>query len=98
MAAPSQIAVQLYTLREYTKTPADVVKTFRRVKQIGYDAVQLSALGPIDPTELAKILDGEGLTCAATHVGLDAVRTNTAKVIDDHLLWKCKWTAIGSYG
>src|SRR5690349_2527704 len=93
----SQIAAQLYTLRDFTKTPADIAKTLKRVKQIGYDAVQSSALGPIDPKELAKILQGEGLTCCATHVGLDRLRDQTPAVIDEHRLWGCHFTAIGGY-
>ena len=62
----SVIAAQLYTLREFTKTPADIARTLRKVKQAGYDAVQASALGPIEPAELARILQGEGLVCCAT--------------------------------
>ena len=69
---PSQIAAQLYTLREFTKTPADIASTLKRVRKIGYEAVQCSALGKIDPKELKNILDGEGLTCCATHTPLDA--------------------------
>ena len=57
----SQIGAQLYTLRDYTKTPADIAKTLARVKKMGYDAVQASALGPIDSKELAKIMKDEGL-------------------------------------
>ena len=29
---PSQLAAQLYTLREFTKTPADIASTMKRVK------------------------------------------------------------------
>jgi sugar phosphate isomerase/epimerase len=93
----SQIAAQLYTLRDFTKTPADIAKTLRRVKQIGYDAVQVSALGPIDPKELAAILRGEGLTCCATHTSLDRMKNDTPAVIDEHRLWNCNQTAIGGF-
>ena len=48
----SQIAAQLYTLRDFTKTPADIASTMKKVKEIGYDAVQCSALGPIEASEL----------------------------------------------
>ena len=68
----SQIACQLYTLREFTKTPADIASTLKQVKQIGYDAVQFSGIGKIDPKELAAILKGEGLACCATHVSVNA--------------------------
>jgi sugar phosphate isomerase/epimerase len=91
------IAAQLYTLRDFTKTPADIAKTLARVKKIGYDGVQCSALGPIEPAELAKILKNEGLACVATHVKLDDFEKNPQKVIDDHKLWGCKYTAIGGF-
>jgi sugar phosphate isomerase/epimerase len=93
----SKIGAQLYTLRDYTKTPADIAKTLARVKKMGYDAVQVSALGPIDPAELAKILKNEGLVCAATHVIIDRMEKEPEKVIDEHKLWGCKLTATGGF-
>lgn len=93
----SQIALQLFTMREFTKTPSDIAKTLARVKKIGYDAVQSSALGPIEPAELAKILKNEGLTCCATHIGMDKMRDSTQEVIDNHKLWGCEYTAIGGF-
>lgn len=56
----SVIGAQLYTLRNFLKTPEDIAKSLKKVKEIGYDAVQVSGVGPIDPKELRKILDGEG--------------------------------------
>jgi sugar phosphate isomerase/epimerase len=91
------IGAQLYTLRDYTKTPADIATTLRRVKKMGYDGVQCSALGPIDPKELAKILQNEGLACLATHVGIDRLEKESAKVIKEHALWGCKYTATGGF-
>jgi sugar phosphate isomerase/epimerase len=93
---PIDIALQLYTLRDFTKTPADIAKTLARVKKIGYNAVQCSALGPIEPAELAKILKNEGLVCAATHQGLDQLN-DSAKAIENHKLWGCSYTAIGGF-
>lgn len=91
----SVIAAQLYTLREYTRTPAEIVQTFRKVKALGYDAVQLSALGPIEPLELKRILDDVGLAVCATHVNYERMRDDTAAVIEEHHLWNCRHTAIG---
>jgi sugar phosphate isomerase/epimerase len=93
----SSIALQMYTLRAFTKTPADIVKTMARVKKIGYDAVQLSALGPIDANELANILKNEGLAVAATHISLDRLKAETQKIIDDLKTWGCELTAIGGF-
>jgi sugar phosphate isomerase/epimerase len=91
------LAVQLYTLREFTKTPADIKTTLQRVKKMGYNAVQCSALGKIDPKELAAILKGEGLTCCATHMGLDRMKNETQAVIEEHKMWGCELTAIGGF-
>jgi sugar phosphate isomerase/epimerase len=93
----SQIAAQMYNLRDFTKTPKDIASTLARVKKMGYDAVQLSALGKIDSKELAKILQTEGLTCCATHVAPERLRDEPNAVLDDHKLWGCKFTAIGGF-
>lgn len=94
---PSAIAAQLYTLREFLKTPADIAKSLAKVRQAGYEAVQLSGLGPIDAKELAKILKNEGLTCCATHISLDRVKKEPQAIIDEHKLWHCPYTAIGGF-
>ena len=91
----SQLAAQLYTLRDFTKTLSDIAQTMKKVKQLGYDAVQCSALGPIDPHELKEIVDGEGLTICATHTSYERMRDEPQAVIDEHQLWGCKHAAIG---
>jgi sugar phosphate isomerase/epimerase len=91
------IAAQLYTLRNFCKTPADIASSLKRVAKIGYKSVQVSGIGKIEPKELASILDGEGLSCCVTHVGLDRMKNEAQAVIDEHKLWKCKYTAIGGY-
>jgi len=93
----SPIAAQMYTLREFTKTPADIASTLKRVRKIGYEAVQLSALGKIDPGELANILKGEGLTVCATHIAPERMKSETQAIIDEHRLWNCKYTAVGGF-
>lgn len=93
--ATSQLAAQLYTLRDFTKTPGDIVTTMQKVKQLGYDAVQCSALESIDAHELKRIVDGEGLTICATHTSYEQMRDDPQAVIDEHNLWGCKHAAIG---
>ena len=92
----SVIAAQLYTLREFTRTLDDIRATLIKLGQMGYKAVQLSALGPISPVELKEIVDGEGLEIAATHIGYDEIRQQPQKVIEEHQLWDCRHVAIGS--
>ncbi|MFW6264860.1 MAG: sugar phosphate isomerase/epimerase family protein [Bacillota bacterium] len=91
-----KIAAQLYTLRDYLQTAEDIDNTLQKVKKIGYDAVQVSGLGPIDPQDLKKIVDKEGLTICATHIGLERMKNDLEGVINDHKLWGCKYVGLGS--
>ncbi len=88
-----QIAAQLYTLRDFLKTPADIATSLKKVKALGFDAVQVSGLGPIDTVELKKILDGEGLTCCATHESGQMIFDQPEKVVEKLNLLGCKYTA-----
>lgn len=63
----SQVALQLYTLRAFCKTPAELAATARKVRAIGYQAVEIAGLGPIAESELVAICRGEGLTICSTH-------------------------------
>ncbi len=88
-----QVAVQLYTLRDFTKTPADIAATLRKVRKLGYQAVQASALGPIGNEELVKIAEGEGLTICATHEDCDMILDQPHAVVEKLKALGCKYTA-----
>jgi sugar phosphate isomerase/epimerase len=91
------IGAQMYTAREFCKTPEGIAESCAKVKAMGYDGIQISGVGPIDPKEMKKILDGEGLQCAATHTSIDRLENETEAVIEEHQLWGCKYTAIGGF-
>ncbi len=88
------VAAQLYTLRDFLKTPADMPKTMARVKKLGYDAAQISGVGPIDPTELNKIMTDAGVRPIGAHVGLNEFRADTGKVLADCKAWGVEYVAI----
>lgn len=91
----TQIGAQMYTLREHTQNPSDIARTLKRVKDMGYGAVQVSAFGDISTAELAKLLKDHGLVCAATHYRGDL--GDTAAVVDYHKALGCDYTAIGGF-
>ncbi len=95
--AKSVIGAQLYTVRDHCKTAEDLAKTLSRLRKIGYEAVQVSAVGPIPAAEIKKMLDGEGMFCAATHKSIDQMK-DTAEILDYHQTLGCKYTAIGGFG
>lgn len=88
-----QIAAQLFTLRNHIQTPADIAVTLRNVRRIGYQAVQVSAMGPIAEEELNRMLEGEGLVCCATHEPGAMILDDTAAVIARLRKLKCRCTA-----
>ncbi len=89
----NQVAAQLYTCRDLLKTPSEIATTLRRLREVGYTAVQVSGMGPIPEEELNTILDGEGLVCCATHEGSDLILNDTPKVIERLQKLHCAYTA-----
>jgi len=89
----SQVAAQLYTLREFLKTPSDIAQSLKKVRAMGYEAVQLSGLGPIGEKELTDMLRGEGLTCCATHEPGQTILDNPEKVVERLNKLGCRYTA-----
>jgi sugar phosphate isomerase/epimerase len=90
----SQLAAQLFTLRDFIKTPEDVVKTFEKVRDIGYQAVQVSAMAAqIEEEDLAKLAADYGLTICATHEPGKLICEETDKVIDRLKRLNCRYTA-----
>ncbi len=88
-----KIAAQLYSVRDYCNDAREIVETLKKVRAIGYKAVQLSSLGPLPPHELTKVLDGEGLTCCSTHEDSEELLTDPESVIERLNVLGCTATA-----
>lgn len=96
MKTNTMLGAQLYTLREYLKTPEEIESTLKKVKEMGYDTVQLSGLGPIEPARLKEILDGLQLKAVVTHIGFKELTDQIDSVVEKHKLWDCKYVGLGS--
>jgi sugar phosphate isomerase/epimerase len=92
----SQLAAQLYTVRGYTRTPADLAATAARLRKIGYEAVQVSGVGPMPAAEIARILAGEGLKVCATHEPSDDILDRPGACIERMKALGCAHTAYPS--
>ncbi|NSW55077.1 MAG: sugar phosphate isomerase/epimerase [Armatimonadetes bacterium] len=92
----TQIAAQLYTLRNFTQTTEDFAQAMKRVREIGYEAVQVSGIGKdIDWADVRRICDDNGIVVAATHVSFESLRDDTDRMIEQHEIIGCKYPAIG---
>ena len=90
-----KLAAQLYTIRDFTKTPEDIRKSLKKISEIGYDYVQVSAFGPIEPELLKEYADESGVKICATHTPTDRILNDTEKVIEEHKLWGCDYVGWG---
>lgn len=90
-----KIAAQMYTVRDFSKTPADIKETLKKIKQAGYESVQVSGIGPIGNQELKDMIDEIGLTISATHIGFNRFTDDIEGVIAQHKLWECKYVGLG---
>lgn len=66
----AQIAVQLYSIRDYIKK-VGLAKALADVKAIGYAGVEFAGYYNFSAAELKKMLDDNGLVACGTHVGRD---------------------------
>lgn len=71
----SRIGLQMYTLRDFVKTPDDFKNTLRRVAEIGIENVQITPPGFFTVEETAKLLRDNGLKA-------DSVFRSTGKIVD----------------
>lgn len=89
------LGAQTYTVRMYTQNARDFRETMRRIAAIGYQCVQLSAVGNIAPHVQREICDEFGLKVALTHTNPDRMLEDTAGVIRDHDILGCDYIGIG---
>ena len=76
------IAVQLYTLRDFTETPDDFAATMKRVREIGYDAVELAGTAGLTPADAAKIVRDAGLQICSSHESTEMILNQPQQVVD----------------
>ncbi len=91
----SQVAAQLYTLRNQCKTEADIAQSLEKVAKIGYESVQVSGLGPISEEKLVQICRDNGLSICATHESLASLLDTPDQIIERLQKLGCKHTALG---
>lgn len=92
--AETRLAINLYTLREYLKTYDDFEKTLEKVKKTGYEVIQMSGVGPVEPFKMKAVADKLGLKICATHIDLDRLRSDFDGVVEEQWLYDCKHLAI----
>lgn len=93
-----KIAAQLYNVRDYTRTPADIETTLKRIKAIGFDVIQISGFGPCDPDMLSGWVKDIGLEVCLTHMPWPRLsdKGELKKVIAEHRKFGCSLIGLGA--
>lgn len=92
-----QIGAQFYTLREHCKNLEDFALSLRKVADIGYKTVQISATCPFEAEWLRAELNKNGLACVLTHTPVPRLTGELDKVCDDHKVFGCHHVGLGYY-
>ncbi len=94
----NKVAAQLFTLRDFTQTPKDFSETIKRVKDMGYNTVQLSYIGPMEAEYIKEVLDANEVKVCVTHVSKGQLPDKVDEVIRNHKIWDCKNVGLGGIG
>ena len=90
------IGAQLYTIRDFCQTKEDFEESMKKVSDIGYKVVQLSAIGDIPAKDIKQICDKYGLKVACTHRSYDEYVNNFDFSVDFHKTCGCSVAGLGA--
>lgn len=92
-----KIGAQLYTIRLFTQTVKDFEHSIKKIANIGYKSVQLSALGQEVTFDIAgEICKEYGLEVALTHCDSNRILHDTDRLLAEHKKMNCKYIGIGA--
>jgi len=90
-----QVALITYTIRDFIQTPEDFRESMKKLAEIGYKAVQISAMAHdvMPPEEIAAVCAENCLTICATHEPSSMVLDEPEKVVERLRRLGTKYTA-----
>lgn len=89
------LGAQLFSLRNFLKTPEDLRETFQKVKEIGYENVQFSGAPLSDPEYIRSLSDEFDLPIVLTHSSLTRMLEDTDRLIEEHKIVGCPVIGLG---
>ncbi len=91
-----KLGIQLYTLRDFCQNPEDFDSTLAYLAELGVNDVQISAIGPIEPTIQKEILTKYNMTVCVTHKPFDRFINDTDNLIEEHRIIDCYALGLGA--
>ncbi|HHV10737.1 MAG TPA: sugar phosphate isomerase/epimerase [Clostridiales bacterium] len=89
------VGIQVYGLRDLLEDKPDNFRdVMKKVKEYGYDGVELAGLYGLSPEEVRDTLAEVGLVPISAHVPLADFMTDAEKVAKDYLTIGCKYVVV----
>jgi sugar phosphate isomerase/epimerase len=90
------IAVQLYTIRAELQDPSRLGEVLGRVREIGYETVEVAGLGPRTVDRFGDEMRRAGLRACAAHVSFERLTRETDQVVAECRDWGCEYVVVPS--
>lgn len=86
------VAVQLFSLRN--EAAEDLRGTLAKVKEMGYDGVELAGLYEREPEEIRAMCEAAGLIPISAHVGMERILRKPYFAFEPYVRVGCKYVVI----
>lgn len=86
------VGVQVYSVRD--DAAKDFKGTMQKLKDMGYDGVELAGLYGMEADEIRKILDEVGIPAISAHVPFAELRSDPDGTVAKYVSIGCKWIAV----
>lgn len=94
-----KIGAQLHTVRDYCLTRDSLFDTFRRIRDMGYDGVEIEDVHKVaDPSEVAEFLDKIGLQVCCTRSRYGRTEFDLDGMIREAKLYGTPYMGVGTIG
>lgn len=91
-----KLGAQFFSIRNKTTTTEDLRLSFAKMKEIGYEIAQMSAICKIEPELLKSYSDEYQLPITCTHSPFDRIINDTDALIKEHIIYGCPVIGLGS--
>jgi len=90
-----KIGVQGYTIRNFCTDENSIADSLKKVKEMGFNSLQVSGFAAIPAEKLRAMCDENGLQIVCTHSNPDRILNDTDNLINEHKIMGCNHIGIG---
>ena len=90
-----EISAITYTIKDFIQTEEDVKSSLKKLSDIGYKNIQLSAVKNVDPYFWRKAADDMGIKIHAAHVNFTDLVNDIDKIKHDYEIMGCHHIGVG---